>query len=225
MATADRKERERKLREEGILDAAQRVFLAKGYDAASMDEIAREAEFTKPTLYQYFLDKESLYLAVAERSLGMLRDALLENGSGGSAWERMERQASRLLAFAEEHPGLFRMTGALSQVRPDASTRRPRRDSLATFNDALFAEVETLLLEAQAEGSVDPGIDARLAACQLVFILTGFTTLWAQTGGTFSEHFGFEKAGFARGALGLILSGIRKRDTAAAGKDTEGGDA
>ena len=117
---------------------------------------------------------------------------------------------------------LFR---SLSQVRPDASTRRPRRDSLATFNDALFAGIEALLREAQAEGSVDAGIDARLAACQLVFILTGFTTLWAQTGSTFSEHFGFDRTGFSRGALALILSGVRPQVPAADGKELKGGDA
>jgi AcrR family transcriptional regulator len=59
-----RKEREKRERAKSILDAATKVFLAKGYTKTTMDDIALEAEITKPTIYQYFETKEQLYVSL-----------------------------------------------------------------------------------------------------------------------------------------------------------------
>lgn len=51
-----------------IIDGAGRVFSALGFDAASMNDVAREAEVSKATLYVYFENKEQLFTAIcAER--------------------------------------------------------------------------------------------------------------------------------------------------------------
>ena len=47
-----------------IIEGAQRVFLAQGFDAASMGEIARAAGVSKGTLYVYFENKEELFQAI-----------------------------------------------------------------------------------------------------------------------------------------------------------------
>lgn len=49
-----------------ILDAAFEVFAARGFSGASMDEIARTAGVSKPTLYTYFGDKEGLFTALLD---------------------------------------------------------------------------------------------------------------------------------------------------------------
>jgi AcrR family transcriptional regulator len=50
-----------------ILDGAHQVFIARGFDAASMHDIAAAAQVSKGTLYVYFEDKEHLFLALIER--------------------------------------------------------------------------------------------------------------------------------------------------------------
>lgn len=51
-----------------ILDGAGRIFSTLGFDAASMSDVAREAQVSKATLYVYFQDKEHLFTAIcAER--------------------------------------------------------------------------------------------------------------------------------------------------------------
>ena len=52
-----------------ILDAAQRVFLKRGYQSASLDEIAEVAPASKPTIYAHFDGKEALFEAVVARVL------------------------------------------------------------------------------------------------------------------------------------------------------------
>jgi len=55
-----------------LLDAAMEVFVARGYHAAAMDEIAERAGVSKPVLYQHFPGKQDLYLALLDESVGRL---------------------------------------------------------------------------------------------------------------------------------------------------------
>src|SRR5262245_6813138 len=63
-----------------LIDAAREVFLAKGYQPASMDDIAEHAGVSKPVLYQHFPGKWELYLTVLQLILDELtkriRDAV-----------------------------------------------------------------------------------------------------------------------------------------------------
>ena len=59
---------------EQTLDTAHSLFAERGYAAVTMDEIAAAVGVTKPLIYNYFGNKESLYIACMERS----GDALVE---------------------------------------------------------------------------------------------------------------------------------------------------
>ena len=70
----------RPARRRQLLGAAQEVFVAHGYHAAAMDEIAERAGVSKPVLYQHFPGKLELYLALLDESVdelvGIVREAL-----------------------------------------------------------------------------------------------------------------------------------------------------
>src|SRR5262249_39991554 len=53
--------------EERILDAAHKIFLARGFEGASVEEIAEAARAGKPTIYARFGDKRALFTAVMMR--------------------------------------------------------------------------------------------------------------------------------------------------------------
>lgn len=55
------------VKREQIIDGAKRVFMAVGFDAASMNDITREAGVSKGTIYVYFDGKEDLFAAMIER--------------------------------------------------------------------------------------------------------------------------------------------------------------
>jgi AcrR family transcriptional regulator len=63
-----RRERERLARRKDILEAARAVFAEKGFDEATLDDVAVRAEFGKGTLYNYFENKEALFASVLEDS-------------------------------------------------------------------------------------------------------------------------------------------------------------
>src|SRR5689334_18508528 len=56
----------RSARRKQLLAAAQQIFVAQGYHAAAMDEIAERAGVSKPVLYQHFPGKLELYLALLD---------------------------------------------------------------------------------------------------------------------------------------------------------------
>lgn len=72
MGIRERKERERDRRKQQITVAAKRIFLARGFDKATMEDIAREAELSAGTLYLYFKNKHELYASITLKVLQFL---------------------------------------------------------------------------------------------------------------------------------------------------------
>jgi AcrR family transcriptional regulator len=69
-------EREESTKRRQIVDGAREVFLARGFDAASMGEIARQAGVSKGTLYVYFDSKERLFEVIAHEECAAQAEAV-----------------------------------------------------------------------------------------------------------------------------------------------------
>ncbi len=80
---AQREQQRIKENRKSILQAAERIFARDGYSQASMDEIAREAQFSKATLYRYYRSKSEMFGAVIMESF---QEAL-------SGFQRIQRKA------------------------------------------------------------------------------------------------------------------------------------
>ncbi|MBU2696732.1 TetR/AcrR family transcriptional regulator [Pimelobacter sp. 30-1] len=97
-------------RRERIEAAAVEVFAERGYDAASVGEIAAAAGVSRTVLYDHFRDKRALYLHV----LGTENAAMLaEVGSGitgaGAGRARMRATVAAYLSFAQQRPAARRL--------------------------------------------------------------------------------------------------------------------
>lgn len=69
MGIKERKEREKERRRQQIIVAAKRIFSAKGFNKATMEDIADEAEISPGTIYIYFKNKDELYASLSIRIL------------------------------------------------------------------------------------------------------------------------------------------------------------
>lgn len=72
MGILERKEREGERRRQQIIVAARRVFSVKGFNKATMEDIAGEAELSPGTIYLYFKNKDELYASLSLRILQYL---------------------------------------------------------------------------------------------------------------------------------------------------------
>ena len=117
----------RQARRKQLLGAAQEVFVAQGYHAAAMDDIAERAGVSKPVLYQHFPSKLELYLALldqhAERLVDRVREAL------ASTTDNKARVAASVAAYFEfvdgegtDGEGAFRLVFE-SDLRNDPAVR------------------------------------------------------------------------------------------------------
>jgi len=94
MGIEERKEREKEQRRQQIIDAAEKVFAAKGFSAATMENIAEKAELSPATLYLYFKNKDALY---ASLNLKML-EVLVEKMEGVRDRKKL-RPAEKIMAL------------------------------------------------------------------------------------------------------------------------------
>jgi len=84
--------------DEELLDAARAVFAQAGFNAATMDAIAEQADCTKPTLYAHFGSKEALYDEVVRRETERLGEQL--RSSYAAAEAQRARAAIRITVAA-----------------------------------------------------------------------------------------------------------------------------
>ena len=174
MAGEGRPSREDNAKRRQILDGARAVFLADGFDAASMNEIARSAGVSKGTLYVYFASKEELFAALireekreqAEQTCQLDADnADVESvlrGFGERLLDRMFRPTSiahlrTVAAVAQKFPTIGR---AFYEAGPQYGHRR-----LAAYL-ARHAEAGAIAID-------DPSLAASLFAdmCKSVYLL------------------------------------------------------
>ncbi|MBW1703818.1 MAG: TetR/AcrR family transcriptional regulator [Deltaproteobacteria bacterium] len=72
MGIEERKEREKKMRRQQIMDAAKKVFASNGFGCATVENIAEEAELSPATLYLYFKNKDELFASLNLKMLEAL---------------------------------------------------------------------------------------------------------------------------------------------------------
>jgi len=110
-------------RREQLLDVGRELFGQKGYEAASIEEIAARAEVSKPVVYEHFGGKDGLYAAVVEREMRTVLDRFTSAlAAPGRPRELLERAALALLEYIEEHTDGFRVLTRDAPVTGGVST-------------------------------------------------------------------------------------------------------
>jgi len=113
----------RSARRTQLLGAAREVFVAQGYHAAAMDEIAERAGVSKPVLYQHFPSKRDLYLALLEQHTDELVEATRRAlASTSDNKQRVAATMEAFYAFIDSESESFRLVFE-SDFTSDAEVR------------------------------------------------------------------------------------------------------
>jgi len=108
MGTLERKIRERINRENVILDAAEKVFFSQGFDHSTMDDVAKTAELSKGSLYNYFKNKNELCIGIVGRSLRLLIQYMEKSLPGKiSGLYKISLITKAFLIFKQENPEYY----------------------------------------------------------------------------------------------------------------------
>lgn len=92
-----------------ILDAARSLFVARGIEAVSMREIARQINYSATTLYHHFADKEALLQAVCDEDFLALASGMREIIQIPDLITRIRALTNGYARFALQHPNHYRL--------------------------------------------------------------------------------------------------------------------
>lgn len=178
-----------------LLESALGVFVAQGYHAAAMDDIAERAGVSKPVLYQHFPGKLDLYLALLDVSC----DTIIDNCRRAltSTQDNKQRVAATIDVFYEY---VAQDTGAFRLVFESDLTNEP---AVRAHVDRVTNECAALIAEVIRDDTGLPDEASRLLAVSLVGMAQVSARFWLTEAG------GIERSDAAALVAGLAWRGIR----------------
>lgn len=164
----------RSARRAQLLDAAQQVFVTRGYHAAGMDEIADRAGVSKPVLYQHFPGKLDLYLALLDEANDTLCDAIL------AALDSTTDNKQRVVATMEAYFEFVSAEGAPHRLVFESDlTNDPQVRSRAEHVDRVCSAAVARLVQ---ENAAVPEQEALLLAMAVVGMGRSSARFWLAQG-------------------------------------------
>jgi AcrR family transcriptional regulator len=203
MEKEKRKEREFNLRRMEILEAAVKVFAAKGFYTATVAEIAAASGFAIGTLYQFFDSKEQLYTAMLTENLGMMyagiRKAMEEEAGIVRKIELLVASHFRYVEENAEFCSIFVRGDYLSLSEGSAELRKRIRSDYALH----VSFIEEVMRDGIRTGILKK-MDPPLMATALMGIVSSYASKWLAVAeeGSLKSKVPF--------VLDIFLGGVRK---------------
>jgi len=206
-----KRERNKAQKKSALVQAAEKLFAANGFENTSIDDVAKEAGVTKRTLYQYFTSKEDLFFAVALRGARQLTiDSVEALGQGDSAIDKIRNTNSAHMRFYLNHPDMFRLLNYQppNHVNIQNSPHYAEMAELNLNRLRLFAELIELGV---ADKSINPELDTQKAIFFAVY--TAFSLLYtvASTDTSAWAAMGFQKEDFLQFCFDLLANAIKAK--------------
>lgn len=188
------KRRDRTSTRERLIQAADRLWGEKGVHGASLDDIARAASVTKPTVYYYFPDKSALFTAVVcsvleEHGAGLKTAA----HRGGRARERLVAALAFLVGARCSGPRLLRDGGVTLTVDQTSQAR-------SAFFRHFFSPLQQILDDGVRAGELRQ-LDTAFATQSLLNLMDPWTGRDPLPGGRSPQQ-------LATDIVGLVVDGI-----------------
>lgn len=174
MNRLSRSELDRLSRRQTILEAAERVFVEKGYDKTSVADIAKEAVFTKTTIYKYFSTKDIIYYYVALRGYSQLEEAfILASKTQDDGFQELVELCRTFHIFYVEHTRLFQIMGSIHHIKAANEPLLQESEWYALW-ERLIAFFEQALIRGVQDGSIKKDVPITETSYSLFYHLTGF---------------------------------------------------
>ncbi len=162
MGVAERKEREKEQRRNSIIDAAEEIFFEKGIENATMDEVAKKAEFSKGTLYLYFKNKDEILHAIIARGLEILRNMFKKAADKEKTGILKIRAIGKAyLQFSNRHPQHFEFMQhkEIHKMDKEKIENNPNYAICNQLGNEIFKVIQEATISGIADGSIRKDID------------------------------------------------------------------
>ncbi|HLN62092.1 MAG TPA: TetR/AcrR family transcriptional regulator [Symbiobacteriaceae bacterium] len=164
-------------RRQAILDAALDVFIGKGYQLATINDIAARSGLSVGAIYRYFAGKGEIMLALVEERLGRTPELFARlTDKSGSPWERLDRAID---LFTSALRVRYPLTGRLLLVTLAEAVQdgQVRTGLHKRFGD-LVTYLRGLIEDGIAQGLFRPDVDVMALATLLLCTADGVAIYW-----------------------------------------------
>ena len=203
LSTLERRLEEKEKRRNEIVDAAERVFAKKGYEKASMGDVADAARLSRGLLYVYFKDKKDLYMAIAARAMEMLLDKFEKVVQGkANGFEKMRAIGDAYIRFAHEQPEYFETMG---QYVGTSEIESPSFEACHESSEGIFKLMGAIIQEGIHDGSIRADIgDPLLTAVNLWGLTHGLLVIGMAKGEHLEQEHGVPMTLFMEHGMAMI---------------------
>ncbi|MDF2629648.1 MAG: TetR family transcriptional regulator [Symbiobacteriaceae bacterium] len=164
-------------RRQAILDAAMEVFIGKGYQLATINDISAHCNLSVGALYRYFPTKGEIMLTLVEERLGRTPATFARlTEKAGTPWERLVSCVNLFTsALGVRHPSTGRLLlVTLTEAVHDSEVRRGLHGRFKALREYL----STIIADGIAAGMFRPDADADTLATLLLCTADGGTVYW-----------------------------------------------
>lgn len=167
---AVRREEEKERRRAEMVDAAEALYAEFGWDAVTMDRVARTARLSRALLYVYFRDKNDLLHAITERALIELRERFVAvAGTQLLGLDQVQAIGRAYVLFQQEKPYRF---DACTRFHAHQAAGQPAEQACAAAGDAVIAVIVKTLVQGQADGSIRKDLGNPVQVCVMLWAFT-----------------------------------------------------
>src|SRR5690606_7386663 len=159
---------------ERILSAAERVFARRGFFAAKVSDVAKEAGVADGTIYLYFKSKDDLLISLFERRMQQVNDLLREAVADiASPREQLKKLIRTYLQLVHDEPA----AAEVLTIELRQSSKFMKEYENPQFADFLRL-VGGIIAAAQEKGELDSAIPAHVAARMIFGVLDELALAW-----------------------------------------------
>ena len=214
---AKRRGEEKERRRAEILDAAEALYAAKGWDALTVDQVARSARLSRALVYVYFRDKEELLFAIGERAMRLLRDRFIAAAADHTAGlDQVEAIGRAYMGYAYEFPHYFDFCSRF-QSHSSSVDSSSNEGACQMAGDQVIGTVVQAIETGLRDGSMRPDVgEPKLFAVTLWAFTHGVIQL-AMTKGNELARFGIATTDLSNYAFGLIRAVAQNAPAAPSG--------
>jgi AcrR family transcriptional regulator len=210
MGITERKEREKQMRRDAIMDAAEQLFFMNGVERTTMDDIAKESELSKGTLYLYFKSKEEIHWAITQRGIKALTKKIeKELDPNANAIESLIKIGNMFIEFTDDEKTvassmIFFQGADLSKL----NLPKDQIENVFTKESPIFLVLK-YVEQGIKEGSIRDDISVNALASALWSQLLGVIQVMMRKKEIF-KVFNITKEEVFQSHFEIVLNGIKK---------------
>lgn len=203
MESLNSKDKRKNMNKIDIIDAAEKLFFSKGYNNTTMDEVAKEAGFTKRTLYSYFTSKEEIYEKIRERGYLILNSLFLEaleKERNSSEIKKIKSMGYSFLKFEREYRGYFKSIFEMGDFVEECEA----------LEKTTLEILDKCIKDGVKKGEITDRIDCVNISLILWSSIMGFVTTFSRKEKYINEYFEKDIKEVTETGFDLILNSIKK---------------